>query len=171
MRYIISFVSNIPYSIFPFKQCRKAKGLGNRILVLSLGMTTPPVTLVTELDLGLFFLFCFFTRLCPSLIPLYTHFIIIITYYYQLYFVEFTPWKRQNELSNHFLEGHLCSIKFTIDLVSHVLHSLLETVVTVSVVKYNFKFLYEFFRSLLWVTTFTINQHFSKIKFRVPLTS
>ena len=55
-------------------------------------------------------------------------------YYYQLYFVQFTPWKRQNELYNHFVEGHPSSIKFTIDLASHVLHSLLGTMFTVYVV-------------------------------------
>ena len=49
-RYIISFVSNVLYSIFG----RKAKGVGNITLVLFLGVTTPPVTPVTELDLGLF---------------------------------------------------------------------------------------------------------------------
>ena len=50
----ISFVSNVLYSIFAFKQCEKAKGLGNKTLVLSLGVTSPPVTPVTELDLSLF---------------------------------------------------------------------------------------------------------------------
>ena len=40
---------------------RKTKGLGKRTLVLSLGVTTPPVTPVTELDLGrLFFFFSFY---------------------------------------------------------------------------------------------------------------
>ena len=56
--------------------------------------------------------------------PLYTHFIITIIYY-QLYFVKFTPWKRQGEASS--------SIKFTTDFASHVLHSLLGTMSTVSV--------------------------------------
>ena len=50
LKYIISFVSNVLYSIFAFKQCRKAKGLGNRTLVLSLGVTTALVVSVTELD-------------------------------------------------------------------------------------------------------------------------
>ena len=52
-------------------------------------------------------------------------------YYYELYVVEFTPWKRQNALCNHFVEGHPSSIKFTIDLASHVLHNLLGTMLTV----------------------------------------
>ena len=65
--------------------------------------------------------------------PFDTHFIIATFYYYQILFVEFTPWKRQNELCNHFAEGHLSSIKFTIDLASHVLHSLLGTMFIVSV--------------------------------------
>ena len=129
LRYV-SFVSNVLYSIFTFKQCRKAKLLRNRTLNFSLGVTIPPVTPIIELDLGL--LFFFFTRLCPSLSPLYTLFIITIIYYYHLYFVEFNPWKRQNELCNHF-EGYLSSIKFTIDLASHILHSLLGTMFTVSV--------------------------------------
>ena len=41
-------------SPFAFKQCRKAKGLGSRTLVLSLDVMTPCVTPVTELDSGLF---------------------------------------------------------------------------------------------------------------------
>ena len=65
----------------------------------------------------------------------YTHFIITIIYYYQLYFVKCTPWKRQNELCNHFAEGYPSSIKTTIDLASHVLHSLLGTMFTVYVVQ------------------------------------
>ena len=39
-----------------------------------------------------------------------------------------------NELCNHFVEGHPSSIKFTVDLSSHVLHGLLGTMFTVSVV-------------------------------------
>ena len=70
----------------------------------------------------------FFTRLCPSLSPLYAHFIITIIYYYQLYFVKFTPWKRQNELCNH-----PSSIKFTKGLASLVLNSLLGAMFTVAV--------------------------------------
>ena len=116
------------YSIFAFKQCKKTKGFSNRTLVLSLGVTIPPVTPVTELDLF------FFIRLFPSLSPLYTFFIITITYYYQLYIVKFTPWKRQNELCNYFVEGHPSSIKFIIDLASHVFHSLLRTMFRVFVV-------------------------------------
>ena len=132
LRYIILFISNVLYAIFAFKQCRKAKRLGNRTLVLSLSLTTPPVTPGTEFDLGLFFFL--FTRWCPSLSPLYTHYIITIIYYYQLYFVEFTPWKRQNKLCNRFIEGYSSSIKFTINSASHVLHSLLGAMFTVSVV-------------------------------------
>ena len=55
LRYIISFVSNVLYSNFPFKQCRKANGIGNRTLVLPLSVMTPPIIPVTELDLGLSF--------------------------------------------------------------------------------------------------------------------
>ena len=99
--YLISFVSNVLYSILAFKQCRKAEGLGNRTLVLSLGMRISPVTPITKLDLGLFLPDCVLVYLSP----LYTHFIITIIYYYQLYVVEFTPWKRQNGLCNHFVEG------------------------------------------------------------------
>ena len=57
------------------------------IELLSLGVTAPPVTPVTELVLGPFF----FTKLCPSLSPLYTYFIVTVIYYYQIYFVEFDP--------------------------------------------------------------------------------
>ena len=81
------------------------------IELLSLGVTSPLFIPVTELDLGLFFPF---TRLCPRVSPLYTHFVITI-YYYQLYFVKCVPWKRQNDLCNDF-----SSIKFTIDFASHV---------------------------------------------------
>ena len=108
----ISFVSNVLYSIFAFKQCEKAKGLGNKTLVLSLGVTSPPVTPVTELDLSLFF-----TRLCHSVSPLYTHFVITIINYFQLYFVKFTSPERQNKLCNHFVEGPHSSIKFAKDFV------------------------------------------------------
>ena len=59
--------------------------------------------------------------MCPSLSPLYTHFIIII------YCVQLTPWKRQNELCNHFVEGNPSGSKFTKDLASHVVPSLLGT--------------------------------------------
>ena len=117
------------YSIFALKQSKKTKGFSNRTLVLSLGVTIPPVTPVTELDLGFFFI-----RMFPSLYPLYTFFIITITYYYQLYIVKFTPWKRQNELCNYFVQGHPSSIKFIIDLASHVFHSLLRTMFRVFVI-------------------------------------
>ena len=33
----------------------------------------------------------FFTKSCPSVSLSYTHFMITIIYYYQLYFVQFTP--------------------------------------------------------------------------------
>ena len=89
--------------------------------------------LLQSLNLIWVFFFFLFTRLCPSLSPLYTLFIITIIYYYHLYFVEFNPWKRQNELCNHLVEGDLSSIKFTIDLASHTLHSLLGTMFTFSV--------------------------------------
>ena len=82
LKYIIWFVSSVLCSIFAFRQCRKGKGLGNRTLVLSLGVMTPPATPVTELILVFFFFL--FTRLCPSLSLLYTHFIITIIYFYQL---------------------------------------------------------------------------------------
>ena len=104
------------YCIFAFRQGRKVKGLDKRTLVLCLGVMIPPVTLVMELDLGLSS-----ARLCPRLSWLYAHFIITIIYYYQLYFVQFTPWKRQTELRKHFVERHPPSIKFTIVLASHTL--------------------------------------------------
>ena len=47
------------YSIFALKQSKKTKGFSNRTLVLSLGVTIPPVTPVTELDLGFFLSECF----------------------------------------------------------------------------------------------------------------
>ena len=53
----------------------------------------------------------------------------------QLFKVGLIPWKRQNELCKHFVEGHPSSIKFTLDLASHILHSLLGSMFTVSVDK------------------------------------
>lgn len=41
----------------------------------------------------------------------------------------------QNELCNHFVEGHPSSFKFVIDLLCHVLHNLLGTMFKVSVEK------------------------------------
>ena len=64
-------------------------------------MTYPPVTPVTEF---------FFIRLRPSISPLYTRFISTIIHYYQLYFVKFTPWKKQNKLFKEFLERHSSSV-------------------------------------------------------------
>ena len=139
MRYIISFISNVLHSIFAFKPCRKAKRLGNRTFAWSLGVTTPPITPVTKLDLGFVFFFFFiyiFSRLCPSLSPFINTF---YHYYYLLLsiiFLQFTPWKRQDELCNHFVKGHPSSIKFTITVASRVLHSLLGTMFTVSLSLY-----------------------------------
>ena len=63
-------------------------------------------------------------------------FSVIINYYYQLHFVQLTPWKRQNELCNYSVKGHPSTIKFPKDLSNHVLHSLLGTMLTVSVEKF-----------------------------------
>ena len=107
---------------------------GLAIELLSYLWVWQPHLLLQALSLIWVFFFFLFTRWCPSLSPLYTHYIITIIYYYQLYFVEFTPWKWQNKLCNRFIEGYSSSIKFTINSASHVLHSLLGAMFTVSVV-------------------------------------
>ena len=50
--YYFIYIKYSLYCIFAFSQCIKVKGLGKRTLVLCLGVMTPPVTPVRELDLG-----------------------------------------------------------------------------------------------------------------------
>ena len=63
-------------------------------LLSSLWVWRPQLLFQSPNLIWVYFFFFFFTGLCPTLSPLYTHFIITIIYY-ELYFVKFTPCKRQ----------------------------------------------------------------------------
>ena len=74
-------------------------------------MMAPLVTTVTKLDLDLFFsLLLLFIRLCPSLSPLFTYFIVFIIDYI---LSNLLLLKDKMKLYNHFVEGHPSSIKGT----------------------------------------------------------
>ena len=138
LRYIISFVSNIFILSLHSSNVEKQRGLTIE-LFLVFGCDNPIWHSSHWTWFGSFFFSLFFCFLFFYQIVFYLKFIIYTFYHYyylllSIYFVQFTPCKKQNELCNHFVEGHPSSIKFTIDLASHVLHGLLGTMVTVSVV-------------------------------------
>ena len=89
--HIISFVSNVLYSIFAFMQCRKAKGFGNTTLFLSSDVATPPVTPITELDLNLFFSFYQFVSQFNFIIYKfydYCYLLLLSIIFCQIYYLE-----------------------------------------------------------------------------------
>ena len=99
--YLICIKCSLPLHLyqmffnFAFEECRRPQDL-------TMQVWQPHLLLQSQnLIWGVFFI-----RLCPSCSLLYTHFIIIIVYYYQIYYAELTPWKRQNWLCNYFVEGH-----------------------------------------------------------------
>ena len=129
LRYIISFVSNIFILSLHSSNVEKQRGLTIE-LFLVFGCDKP-IWHSSHWTWFWSFFFLFFVFLSDFIIYTFYHYCYLLL---SIYFVQFTPCKKQNELCNHFVEGHPSSIKFTIDLASHVLHSLLGTMVTVSVV-------------------------------------
>ena len=107
----------------------------------------------------------FFIRLHPSLSPLYTQFITTIIHCYHFFFIKFTSWRsNMSDVTNFW--STLLKYLFYHNLVSHILHSVLGTMITIFLFVYSTK---SFFlaNNCLWIFVPTEVQQNCLIKKKV----